>query len=143
MALGVSEDSGMIKYRIDATTKNANGLYQHCWVVTNIDLMRVAVFTSHKALQQATLSCAEASHLYHVDVCFFEGELPNDGNIQSALLQVKNTFLDEEKLAYFNWLRGVRDGRLNPPSQTNAVTNLRDRLTQVYNLDKRERYDNE
>lgn len=133
----------MLKYRVDATTKDASGYYRHCWVVTNIDLMRVAVFTSHKALQNATISCAEASQLYHVDVVFFEGDLPNDGNIQNALLQVKNTFLDEDKLAYFNWLKGVRDGRLNPPSQTNAVTNLKDRLAQVYTLDKRERLNDE
>lgn len=130
----------MIKYRIDATTKNANGLYVHCWVVTNIDEMRVAVFTSHKAYQNATLSCAEKGHLYHVDVCFFEGELPNDGNIQSALLQVKNSFLDEDKLAYFHYLKGVRDGRLNPPSQPNAVQTLSARLAQVYTVNKRDRY---
>lgn len=141
MALGVHEDKRMRGYKIDATSKNDKGAYVHCWVVTNIDLMRVAVFTSHKALQEATISCAEKSHLYHVDVCFFVGELPTDGNIQSALRQVKETFLDEDKLAYFNWLKGVRDGRLcNPPSQPKDKQTLSDRLAQVYNLDKRERY---
>jgi len=127
-------------YRIDATAKNDKGQYVHCWVVTNIDMMRVAVFTSHKALQQGELSCAESGHLYHTDVCFFTGELPTDGNIKAVLQQVKDTFLDEDKLAYFHWLRGVRDGRNNPPSQPKDLQTLSDRLAQVYTVNKRERY---
>lgn len=123
-----------------STTQTGNGLYWGCWVVTNIDTMRVAVFTNHHALQNATIKCAMEGHLYHVDVVIFDGELPSPANIHHAIKQVKDTHLTHDKLEYFNWLKGVRDGRLYERQTINPTATLADRLAQVYTTDKRERY---
>jgi hypothetical protein len=130
-----------MRYNVTTSTRNINGTYSACWVVTNIDEMRVAVFTTHEGLRHATIACGERGHLYNVDVIAFTGDLPNDGNIRQVLEDVKKTFLTDDKLSYFYWLKGVRDGRLNPPSQPNAVQTLSQRLAQIYTVGKRERYE--
>lgn len=131
----------MSNRKAHTSTQSPNGRFWGCWVVTNIDTMRVAVFTSHDGLQSATIDCARKGHLYHVEIIIFEGELPSPSNIKHATEQVKNSYLTEDKLAYFNWLKGVRDGRKFEQTARNPTMTLAERLEQTHTANKRERYD--
>jgi len=103
--------------------------------------MRVAVFTSHTGLQSATIDCARRGHLYHVEIVVFDGELPSPSNIRHATNEVKKTHLTDDKLAYYLWLKGVRDGRKFEQQIVKPTVTLAERLAEIYTSDKRERYD--
>jgi len=133
----------MSSRKAHASTQSPNGRYWGCWVITDIDTMRVAVFTSHDGLQNATIDCARRGHLYHVEIVVFDGELPSPSNIRDATNAIKKTHLTEDKLAYFTWLKGVRDGRKFEQQTVKPTVTLSERLAEVYTVDKRGRYDEE
>jgi hypothetical protein len=127
-----------------ASTQNRDGSYWGAWVVTDIDEMRCAVFTTRTGLQNATIRCAELGHLYDLEVIVFSGELPTPSNLQSAIKQLRDEYLTDEKVNYFNYLKGVRDGRLAEiNNHRNPTMTLKERLAQVYTVDRRERYEHD
>lgn len=119
-------------------TMKPNGEYWGCWVVCNLNSGKVAVSTTRTALQKATMSCSMAGDLYHVEAILFDGDLPTARTIHLAIIHIQRTYLNDDKISYFNWLKATAHEHLYEPKRDPTRVSLAERLAEILELEKKE-----
>jgi len=122
--------------RATENTMNEHGQYWGCWVVANLNTGKLAVLTTRSALQKATMSCSANGDLYHVEAILFEGILPTSANIHLVISDVKNTYLTDDKMGYFQWLKATTQAHLYEPKRDISKVSLAERLHEILSAEK-------
>lgn len=135
------------------TTRLDNGLYDGLFGVVDCETWACRMFRNRANLAQATISLANAGSLYFTFYHVFPRDaMPNDDTIKSHAKSLESYYPTEEQRYYWTAVKTQRDYRLALEKQLigaivakneHEKVTLKQRLEQVYNLDKRERYDNE
>lgn len=135
------------------TTRMDNGLYDGLFGVVDCETWQSRLFRSRDSLAKATISLANAGSLYFTFYHqFSRDDTPNDDTIRERAKSLERHYPTDEQRYYWTAVKTQRDYRIALEKQVIGAivakeeyqkVTLKQRLEEVYNLDKRERYDNE
>jgi hypothetical protein len=135
------------------STRLSNGLYDGLFGVVDCETWQCRMFRNRQNLAQATIALANEGKLYFTFYHVFERDnMPNDDTIKERAKWLETQYPTEQQRYLWQAVKEQRDARIALERQVIGAIVARDelqkvtlkqRLEQVYNLDKRERYDND